>query len=67
LVSNRKVTQITFEPDWTRHAKAWPFKRNEGILETLPIRVPGSGISANLADKVRVLGIAAWRYEDGRA
>ena len=53
---NRKVTQIAFKPDWNRHAKAAPFKRNDQILDVLPIGVivfPGSGISANLADKAR--------------
>lgn len=58
------------EPDWARHAKAAPFKRNDRMLETLPIGVivfPGSGISANLADKARVLGIPVWRYESSGA
>lgn len=43
----RKVPQIAFKPDWTRHAKAAPFKRNDAMLEVLPIGVivlPGSGI-----------------------
>ena len=51
---NRKVTQVAFKPDWTRHAKAAPFKRNDQMLEVLPIGVivfPGSGIQDNLADK----------------
>ena len=26
---HRKVPQIAFKPDWTRHAKAAPFKRND--------------------------------------
>ncbi len=63
---SRRVTQIAFKPDWARHAKAAPFKRNDRMLETLPIGVivlPGSGISANLADKARVLGIPVWGYE----
>jgi hypothetical protein len=62
---NRKVTQIAFKPDWTRHAKAAPFKRNDQMLEVLPIGVivfPGTGISANLADKARMLGIPVWRF-----
>ena len=60
---NRKVPQIAFRPDWTRHAKAAPFKRNDQMLEAMPIGVivfPGSGISANLADKARKLGIPVW-------
>ena len=60
---NRKVPQIAFKPDWARHAKAAPFKRNDTLLETLPIGViafPGSGISANLVDKAKKLGIQTW-------
>jgi hypothetical protein len=58
--NNRKVPQIAFKPDWARHAKAAPFKRNDQMLDVLPIGVivfPGSGISANLADKAKKLGI----------
>jgi hypothetical protein len=33
---HRKVAQIAFKPDWTRHAKAAPFKRNDVLLETRP-------------------------------
>ena len=35
--SNRKVTQIPFKPDWTKHAKAAPFKRNDAMLAVMPI------------------------------
>ena len=65
---HRKVTQIAFKPDWTRHAKAAPFKRNDTMLEAMPIGVvvfPGSGVSANLADKARAKGIRVWRFTDG--
>jgi len=61
---NRKVPQVVFKPDWSRHARAAPFKRNDRMLDVLPIGVivfPGSGISANLADKARKLGIPVWR------
>jgi hypothetical protein len=61
---SRKVPQIAFKPDWTRHAKAAPFKRNDAMLEALPIGVivlPGTGIQENLADKARKLGIPVWR------
>jgi hypothetical protein len=64
---NRKVAQIVFKPDWKRHAKAAPFKRNDQMLATLPIGVivfPGSGISANLADKARMMGIPLWSFSD---
>jgi hypothetical protein len=60
---NRKTPQIVFKPEWSRHGKAAPFKRNDRVLEILPIGVivcPGSGISANLADKARMLGIPVW-------
>jgi len=62
---HRKVPQITFKPDWSRHGKAAPFKRNDQILDVLPIGVivfPGSGISDNLADKARKLGIPVWKF-----
>ena len=58
--TNRKVPQIAFKPDWTKHAKAAPFKRNDAMLELLPIGVmhfPGTGIQDNLADKAKRLGI----------
>ena len=68
--SNRKVAQIAFKPDWTRHAKAAPFKRNDQMLDVLPIGVivfPGSGIQENLADKARKLGIPVWKFGNGGA
>ena len=64
---SRKVAQIAFKPDWTRHAKAAPFRRNDAMLETLPIGVivfPGTGIQENLADKARRLGIPVWKHGD---
>ena len=67
---HRKVPQIAFKPDWARHAKAAPFKRNDAMLEALPIGVlvtPGSGIQANLADKARRLGIPVWKVNSGGA
>jgi hypothetical protein len=54
----RNVPQIVFKPDWTRHAKAAPFKRNDQLLATMPrgvIIFPGSGFTENLADKARRL------------
>ena len=61
----RKVPQIVFKPDWVRHAKAAPFKRNDQLLEALPIGVvvfPGSGVTDNLADKARKLGIPLFDF-----
>jgi hypothetical protein len=40
---HRKVPRIAFKPDWTRHAKAAPFKRNDAMLEVVPIG--GRGVS----------------------
>jgi YspA, cpYpsA-related SLOG family len=56
----RGITQITFKPDWVRDGKAAPFKRNDRMLEIMPkgvIVFPGSGITSNLADKAKKLGI----------
>jgi len=66
----RKVQQIAFKPDWTKHAKAAPFKRNDQLLDIMPIGVivfPGSGISDNLADKARKLGIPLLDFRKGGA
>jgi hypothetical protein len=63
---HRKVPQVVFKPDWTRDGRAAPFKRNDRLLEALPIGgvvFPGSGISANLADKAKKLGISTWRFD----
>ncbi len=68
--NTRKVPQIAFKPDWARHAKAAPFKRNDELLNVLPIGVlvfPGSGISGNLADKAKKLGIPVWEFGEGGA
>ena len=65
---HRGISQIVFKPDWTRHRNAAPFKRNDQMLEALPIGViafPGSGISQNLADKAWKMGIAVWRFDKG--
>jgi len=67
---NRKVPQIAFKPDWTKHAKAAPFKRNDQMLAVMPIGVivfRGSGIQDNLADKARKLGIPVYRLGSGGA
>ncbi|NJM81268.1 MAG: DUF2493 domain-containing protein [Tabrizicola sp.] len=63
---NRNVPQIAFKPNWNRHAKAAPFKRNDQLLDVLPIGVilfPGNGIQDNLADKAKSLGIPVWRFK----
>lgn len=61
----RKVTQIAFKPDWAKHAKAAPFRRNDAMLSVMPTGVivfPGSGITGNLADKARRFGIPVWQF-----
>jgi hypothetical protein len=61
----RKIAQIEFKPDWNRYAKAAPFKRNDAMLATLPLGLivfPGSGITDNLADKARKLGIPVFDH-----
>lgn len=61
----RKVPQIGFAPDWTKHGKAAPFKRNDVMLDVLPIGVivfPGTGIQDNFADKAKKLGINAYDF-----
>ncbi len=61
----RKVSQIAFKPNWDKFAKAAPFRRNDQILETLPIGVivvaGGNGIQENLADKAKAKGIKVLR------
>ena len=57
---HRGVAQVKFRPDWKRFNSAAPFKRNDRMLEALPIglvAVDGSGITDNLVDKARSLGI----------
>lgn len=66
---HRKVPQIGFAPDWTKHAKAAPFKRNDAMLDVLPIGVivfPGTGIQDNLADKAKRLGIPVFDFRAKR-
>jgi hypothetical protein len=62
----RGVTQVLFKPDWAKHRNAAPFKRNDELLEALPVGVvafPGNGVSANLADKAKKLGIPVMRFD----
>ena len=56
----RGVHQVICRPDWSAHGKAAPFRRNDELLNLLPkgvIAFPGSGITGNLVDKARQLGI----------
>ena len=58
------VHQVVCKPDWTAHGRAAPFRRNDELLNLLPkgvIAFPGSGITDNLVDKARQLGIPVHR------
>ena len=59
-----EVHQIVCKPDWNRHGRAAPFRRNDELLNLLPkgvIAFPGSGITDNLIDKAESLGIPVMR------
>ena len=54
------VHQVVCKPDWDAHGRAAPFRRNDELLNLLPkgvIAFPGSGITDNLVDKAKTLGI----------
>ena len=54
------IDQVVCKPDWDRHGRAAPFRRNEELLNLLPkgvIAFAGSGITENLVDRARQLGI----------
>jgi hypothetical protein len=54
------MTRIAFKPNWNRDDKSAPFKRNDRILDFVPVGViifQGSGIAGNLADKAKELGM----------
>jgi len=56
----RKVPEIAYKPDWNREGKAAPFKRNDRMLDAMPIGAivfKGSGITDNLADKAKAMRI----------
>ena len=62
----RGVHQVVCKPDWDRHGRAAPFRRNDDLLNLLPkgvIAFPGSGITDNLVDKARQLGIPVQKIE----
>lgn len=62
--SSREVKQIVCRPDWKAHDKAAPFRRNDKMLNFLPecvVAFPGAGITGNLVDKARRLGITVHR------
>ena len=53
---NRGVVQIAFKPNFAKHGRGAPFKRNEELMAAQPVALvsfPGSGISSNMVDKAR--------------
>ena len=58
------VHQVVCKPDWDRHGRAAPFRRNDELLNLLPkgvIAFEGSGITENLVERARQLGIPVLR------
>ena len=54
------VHQVVCKPDWNAHGRAAPFRRNDELLNLLPkgvIAFPGNGITGNLIDKAKSMGI----------
>ena len=61
----RTVPQSASRLDATRSRNAAPFKRDDLLLAALPVGAmvfPGSGISDNLADKARTIGIPLFNF-----
>ncbi|MFA7504679.1 MAG: DUF2493 domain-containing protein [Burkholderiaceae bacterium] len=59
------VPSVPFEPDWDKHKRAAPFKRNDVVLETMPkglLVFPGTGIQDNMRDKAKAMGIKVWDF-----
>ena len=58
------IQQIVCRPNWKAHGRAAPFRRNDELLNLLPkgvIAFPGTGVTENLVDKARQLGIPVHR------
>jgi hypothetical protein len=63
----RGVPTVPFKPDWTKHKRAAPFKRNDEMLSVMPkgiVIFPGTGIQDNLRDKAKVMGLKVWYFRD---
>ncbi|RWR25895.1 DUF2493 domain-containing protein [Sinirhodobacter populi] len=65
----RQVPQIAFKPDFRKYStRQAPMKRNDAMLETLPVGVMvfgAGGIQGNFADKARKLGVPVMKFESG--
>ena len=62
---DNNIDQIVFKPDFAKHHKAAPFKRNDAMIEAKPERViifPGNGITKNLAQKATKAKIKVTSY-----
>ena len=56
----RGLKQVVCRPNWKALGNAAPFRRNDDIINLMPkgiVAFPGSGITANLVDKARQVGI----------
>ena len=56
-------------PDWQRHGRAAPFRRNDELLALLPkglIAFEGGGITASLFDKAKALGYQSFTHDPPR-
>ncbi len=63
-VESNAVHQVVCKPDWDAHGRAAPSRRNDQLLNLLPkglVAFPGAGITENLVDKARQLGIPVHR------
>ncbi len=63
----RKIDQVVFKPDWKRDGKKRAgFLRNDRMLNLMPLGgltfFHGTGVTENLVDKARGLGIPAKQY-----
>jgi hypothetical protein len=67
-LTNIGASNTAFKPDWTKHVKAAPFKRNDAMLDVPSVGVlvfPGNGIQEDLAYKAKKLGIPVLKFEKG--
>ncbi|MBE9109316.1 DUF2493 domain-containing protein [Nodosilinea sp. LEGE 07298] len=58
---NRQVAQVMFRPDWNKHGRAAPFKRNDAMLRQAPqgviVIAPDSGIHQQLIREATQQGL----------
>ena len=62
--------KIVFKPDFARHRKAAPFKRNDMMVAaglTGVVLFPGNGITPNLGQKADQAGVRVTRCGGGRS